>query len=467
MCGDDNFTIAKSGAYQCWGSQCKPEAIRNALSPLKKSGLPPSQRDKIVHKKQTKEVDSSTAAVKAEAEHYALMGAEDIFSVAEAHLRLSEWCKTTRHDRYAAKGVLDAFLNQLGVNDGTLDTREDAKVLRALVKAYAEETDLICRTVLRHRLRSRFRVNDAQLDALVEEVAPAQDLDFLHCSEDAEQDFLSRLQKLQSGDISPGFNTGLFGWDRMLGGIEDNTLHIIGGRPSQGKSVLAQNIVRHVLKEHRVPVAVFNLEMTTAQWKERWVAAERSIDHAKLRKGQIGEQQWADVLDCMSFFYELPLFLSEASGITPNYLRRSCLAIAEKAKEKYGQGLGLIVVDYLNLMQYPGEPNRVQEVSKIARALQSLAKEFCSVVALAQLNRGSTHTAVKEPNLESLRESGEIEQVAESVTLVHRPGKYDESIPDSVGKLILAKNRQGQTGACEVLFQGEYARFRDANGRIG
>ena len=125
-CGDDNFTVSKTGAYQCWGNQCKPEVIRNALSPLKKSGLPPVQQDKIVHKKQSKQTDLGTAHVKAEAEHYALMVAENIFSSAEAHLRLSEWCKTTRHDRYAAKGILDAFLGQLGVDDGTLDTREDA-----------------------------------------------------------------------------------------------------------------------------------------------------------------------------------------------------------------------------------------------------------------------------------------------------------------------------------------------------
>ncbi len=470
VCGDDNFTVSKTGAYQCWGNQCKPEDVRNAVSPLKKADrLTSVQREKIKHSKQSKEAELGTAEVKAQAEHYMLMVGEKVISEAEAYLRLSEWCKSTRHDEFNAKRILKGFLDLLGPSDGTLDPTEDAKVLKSLVKAYAEERDLTCKYVLKGRIRTRFKLNDSQIEALLEQVAPSANLDFRHCSEDFEdRDYLAQLEALSRNEIPAGLSAGLLGLDRVLGGLEEKSLYIIGGKPSQGKSALAQTVTREILKKYRIPTAVFTLEMPARQWKGRWLSAERSIDYRKIRLGTFSEYEWGQVLDCMAYFYELPLFLSEASGITPGYLRRSCLAISEKCKEQYGQGLGLVVVDYLNLMRCPGHANRTQEVSQIARELQSLAKEIgCRVIALSQLRKGDGVASSKEPGLDDLRESGEIAQVADGVVLVHRPGRYDETVPDSVSKLIVAKNRHGKVGECEAVFEGKYMRFLDASGRMG
>lgn len=469
VCGDDNFTVAKTGAYQCWGNQCKPADIRNEVSPLERANnLPAVQRERITLKKQSRTAEHGAAEVKAQADHYALLVAEKVISTPVAFLRLSEWCKTTHHDSYIAKQVLSASLAALDPSGGTLDPTEDAKILRSLTKAYADEADLTCKYVLKSRIKSRFKVNDSQIEALIEQVSPESNLDFLHCSEEPGGDYLAHLEALSQGKARGGLSTGLAGLDRILGGLEEGSVYIIGGKPSQGKSVLAQTITRSILKNERIPTAVFTLEMPAKQWKGRWLAAERAIDYSTIRMGRFSEEQWGQVLDCMSYFYDLPLFLSESSGITPNYLRRSCLAISEKCKEQYGQGLGLVVIDYLNLMRCPGYQNRTQEVSQIARDIQALAKEIgCRVIALSQLRKDNGIGGSKEPVMDDLRESGEIAQVADGVVLVHRPGRYDDTIPDSDSKLIVAKNRHGKVGECEATFEGKYMRFLDSNGRIG
>ena len=466
-CGDDNFGLsAKTGAYQCFGNGCKPKDIRNAIAPFEKQDqfeLPQLQR--IAYAKANKELVVNTAQVEAKAEELALLVAEKIYSPEQAALTLSEWCRQERRDRFTANKILEGFLNQLAPQDEGLDTDDDAQALEKMVLAYANEERLSRKLVLRKRLRSRFSVNQGDVEGLTEVLAASAGLDFIHGSEAPEgsMDFLERLELLQSGKLAPGLMTGFASLDRYLQGLGKKSLTIIGGRPAQVNSAVVLSIFRNVQRLLRFPVAMFNLEMTSDQWRERWISAERSISYGKIRSGHINEQEWAQVLDCMAHFYELPIYLSEASGITPSYLRRSCSAIAEKA----GSDLGLIVVDYLNLMRAPGASSRVQEVSQIARDLQSLGKEMnAPVIALSQLSRGASHRSTKEPVLEDLRESGEIEQVADVVMLVHRPGKYDESIPDAVGKIITAKNRHGPTGTCEVLFEGEYMRFRDGAGRI-
>lgn len=469
-CGDDNFTVAKTGAYKCWGNQCKEADIRNAVSPLEKSSsLLPVQREKIRYSKQSKSAEFSAAEVKAQAEHYMLMVGEKVLTEAEAYLRLSEWCKSTRHDEFNAKRVLRELLEQLRPSDGALDPTDDAKILSALTKAYADEVDLSCKYVLKSRIKSRFKLNDSQIEALIEQVAPSANLDFRHCSEDFEdRDYLTQLEALYHGEASSGLSTGLMGLDRVLGGLEEKSLYVIGGKPSQGKSALAQTVTRDILKNYRIPTAVFTLEMPARQWKGRWLAAERSIDYTKIRLGNFSEGEWSQIVDCMAYFYDLPLFLSEVSGITPSYLRRSCLAISDQCKTRYGQGLGLVVIDYLNLMRCPGHSNRTQEVSQIARDLQSLAKEIgCRVIALSQLRKGDGVSSAKEPGLDDLRESGEIAQVADGVVFVHRPSRYDNTVPDSVSKLIVAKNRHGKVGECEAIFEGKYMRFLDSTGRMG
>ena len=462
VCGDDNFTFnPKNGAYTCHGNGCQPKDIRQALSPVE--GIPrlePIKLQRLNVAKAEKETALNTAEVQAKAEELALLVAEDIYTPEQAALSMSEWCRTNGRDKFSANQLLRALLKQVVPSDDELETiAEDAKALKALAIAYAHETRLTESLVIRERLRRRFRLTDSQIEGLIEELEPSANIDLSHVAESSsEASFVQRITKLRNGEILPGINTGFVDMDRMLNGLSKKSLTIIGGRPSQGKTAFTQSIVRHIAKQTRLPIVMFNLEMTNDQWKERWVSAERSIKFGRVHTGRLSDPEYDSFLDCVAYLEDLPIYLCEESGISPSYLRRVCMA----AKERFDQGIGLIVVDYLNLMRSPGAASRVQEVSQIARDLQSIAKEFnAPVVALSQLNRGASNRAVKDPVLEDLRESGELEQVADAVFFVHRPGKYDESIPDNIGKIICAKNRHGATGSFEVLFEGEYMRFRD------
>lgn len=466
VCGDDNFTVSKTGAYQCWGQQCKEAEIRNAVSPSKKrDSLPPLQRQKLAFTQKDREVLRNTAEVEAKCEELALLVAENIYSSEQAALSLSEWCRTERRDRYTAQQVLKGLLEKVAPSDETQELETNSQELEKLVLSYIGESKLSRKLILRKELRSRFRLSEGDVEAVAEELQANADLDFVHCSEShgASMDWLSRIEALQAGKLSPGLMTGFKKLDQLQQGLQRKTLHFVCGASSHGKTAFVQTIVRNVQRQCRLPTAVFNLEMSSDQWKTRWVSAERGIPHARLKTGKINEQEWDQVLDCMAHFYELPIFLSEASGITPSYLKRSCDAISDKLDK----GLGLVVIDYINLMRHPGYSNRVQEVSQIARDLQALAKHInAPVLVLSQLNRGNVNRGSKEPEIDDIRETKEIEAVADSVMFVHRPSRYDKSVPDDEAKILIPKNRHGPTGNCDVIFEGKYMRFRDPEGGI-
>ena len=461
VCGDDNFTFSKTGAYQCWGQQCKERDIRQAIAPLE--NLPKLEPIKLQHVRATKvdkEVAFNAAEVQAKAEELALLVAEKVYSPEQAAISMAEWCRANRKDGFSASKLLQGILKKLlSSNDCLEGVHEDAEALKELVLAYANESRFTERLVIRERLLRKFKVRDEQLEGLLEELIPSSDLDVAHGAEATSDGFsyIQRLSMRRNGEIPPGVGTGLANLDRLLGGLNKKTLTFIGGKTSQGKTVLAQGITRHVAKSTRQPVLVFNLEMTTNQWKDRWVSSELGIDCGKVRSGRCSDQEFDLILDCMAHFEELPIYLSESSGITPRFIGRTCAAV----KAQTQSDIALVVVDYINLMTFPGEKNRVQEVSRIARALQNIAKQVdAPFLVLTQLYRGSSNRAEKEPILEDIRESGEIEQVADAILFVHRPNKdRPEKGPDNIGKIICAKNRHGPCGAFDTLFQGSYQRF--------
>jgi len=255
-----------------------------------------------------------------------------------------------------------------------------------------------------------------------------------------------------------GLSTGFKDLDDKTNGLHAGDLVIIAGRPGMGKTSLAMNIAEHVAIAQRLPVAVFSMEMAAEQLVFRVLSSVGEIDQQNLRNASMNDKEWADLSWAMGALREAPLFIDETGALSPLELRARARRIAAQ------RGLGLIVVDYIQLMQVPGSENRANEVSEISRNLKALGKEMgVPVIALSQLNRGVEQRDNKRPRMADLRESGGIEQDADLVMFVYRDDYYNpETSPDKgMAEIIIGKQRSGPTGTVKVGFDGKYTKFRD------
>lgn len=248
----------------------------------------------------------------------------------------------------------------------------------------------------------------------------------------------------------------------VIPALRPGQLLVIGARPSVGKSVAAADIARHAAMKHNIGTAMFSLEMTRKEMGQRVAAAEASINFSRLRDRQLTESDWDRMLKVKKRFDAAPFWMSDDFNVTLNHIR------ARLRKHVRTHKVGLVVVDYLQLMSTPGRSeNRQQEVSEMSRGLKKLAGELgVAIVVLSQLNRGSTQRSDKKPQLSDLRESGSIEQDADMVILLHREDMYDKESPRS-GEidLLIEKNRNGAVGREVVCaFQGHYSRIVDMGG---
>ena len=255
-----------------------------------------------------------------------------------------------------------------------------------------------------------------------------------------------------------GVPTGFRKLDELTSGFHPGDLIIIAGRPSMGKTAFALNIAQHVAVEKRQPVAVFSLEMMSAQLVIRLLCAESRVDAHKLRSGYLGSADWPKLTAAASRLTEAPLFIDDTSSLSVLELR----AKARRLKRDQGR-LELIVVDYLQLMRGRGDAeSREKEISEISRSLKALAKELAvPVVALSQLSRAVESRTERRPQLSDLRESGAIEQDADLVMFVYREEVYkpmDENLRN-VAKIIVSKQRNGPTGDIDLVFLKECTRF--------
>ncbi|MEW5709806.1 MAG: replicative DNA helicase [Pseudomonadota bacterium] len=251
-----------------------------------------------------------------------------------------------------------------------------------------------------------------------------------------------------------GISTGFLDLNACVGGLRASDLIVIAGRPSMGKSALAFNIASHVAQAGH-PVAAFSLEMSAEQVAARLVAAEARVPLNGLLQGKLLEAEWPQVTQAWAKLNDLPLVIDETPAVTCAHIRARCRRI----KRAYG-GLGLIVVDYLQLMRGQGE-NRTQEVGSLSRGLKALAKEFAvPVIVLSQLNRECERRTNKRPMMADLRESGEIEQDADVICFVYRDEVYHPESPDrGTAEVIVAKQRNGPTGMVRLTYLGEYTLF--------
>ncbi len=270
---------------------------------------------------------------------------------------------------------------------------------------------------------------------------------------------VDRIDELyRNPDALRGVPTGFNQFDQMTGGLQQGDLVIVAGRPSMGKTSLAVNMAENAALGHGIPAAVFSMEMSSEQLTLRMISSLGRIDQSNLRTGRLSEEDWPRIDTAMTQLSQAPLFVDETPALTPTELR----ARARRLKREHN--VGLIVVDYLQLMQVPGtKENRATEISEISRSLKALAKELhVPVIALSQLNRGVEQRTDKKPVMSDLRESGAIEQDADVIVLIYREDFYEPDTPrKGIADIIIAKQRNGPTGELPLTFLGQFTKFEN------
>jgi replicative DNA helicase len=271
---------------------------------------------------------------------------------------------------------------------------------------------------------------------------------------------MDRIDTLfHSNNPITGVPTGYHDFDEMTSGLQASDLVIIAGRPSMGKTTFAMNIAEHVVIKSKSPVLIFSMEMPGEAIVMRLLSSLCRIDQLRIRTGKLADEDWPRISSTVSMLSEAPLFIDDTPGLSPAEMR----ARARRLAKEHGQ-LGLIVVDYLQLMQVPGHnENRTAEISEISRSLKGLAKELkVPVVALSQLNRGLEQRADKRPIMSDLRESGAIEQDADVIVFIYRDEVYNENTPDKgTAEIIIAKQRNGPIGKTRLTFMGQFTCFEN------
>lgn len=261
-----------------------------------------------------------------------------------------------------------------------------------------------------------------------------------------------------------GVATGYDELDRITAGLQPAEMIILAARPSMGKTALAMNIVQHAAMIGKVPVAVFSLEMSVESLALRMLCSLGPIDSQRIRTGRLIDSDWPKLTRATGMLSEAPIYIDDTPGLTVLEMR------AKARRLKSEQDLGLIVVDYLQLMQgKSSSENRAQEISDISRSLKAMAKELnVPVLALSQLNRSLENRTDKRPQLADLRESGAIEQDADVIMFIYRDEVYNraEGNPNrGLAEIIVGKQRNGPTGVIKLSFLGEYTRFENYSNR--
>lgn len=284
---------------------------------------------------------------------------------------------------------------------------------------------------------------------------------FVHISEVVKNTLavLDELKK-RGGNVT-GIKTGFTGFDAATAGLQNSDLIILAARPGVGKTSFALNIAEHAAIRERVPVAIFSLEMSKEQLVNRVISSEALVESGKLRVGDIDANDMTKIAHSLKDIITAPIYIDDTPGITVAEIRAKCRRL------KMEKGLGLVVIDYLQLMEGKGE-SRVQAVSAMSRSLKIMAKELdVPVITLSQLSRASEKQA-RRPMLSDLRESGSIEQDADIVVMLCKPPEEEmteEGASANIVECILAKNRAGECKTINLAWRGEYTKFMNLDNR--
>jgi replicative DNA helicase len=267
-------------------------------------------------------------------------------------------------------------------------------------------------------------------------------------------DTLYREQKSVTG-LASGFSD----FDNLTSGLQNSDLIVVAGRPSMGKTAFAVNLAEHAAIKDKAAVAIFSMEMPGEQLAMRMMSSLGRVDQQKVRTGRLSDDDWPRLTSAVSILSEAKLFIDDTPALTPSEVRSRCRRLVRENGH-----LGLVVIDYLQLMQVPGTTeNRATEISEISRSLKALAKELATpVVALSQLNRSLESRPNKRPVMSDLRESGAIEQDADVIVFIYRDEVYNEDSPDKgSAEIIIGKQRNGPIGTVRLAFLGQYTRFEN------
>jgi len=256
-----------------------------------------------------------------------------------------------------------------------------------------------------------------------------------------------------------GIATGFTDIDRMTSGLQPGELVIVAGRPSMGKTAFSINIAENVALDSKLPVAIFSMEMGASQLALRMLGSVGKLNQHDLRTGRLQDDDWGRLTHALGRLHDAPIHIDESAALSAMDLRAR-----SRRLHRQSNGLGLIVVDYLQLMSSnvgKASENRATEISEISRSLKALAKELhVPVIALSQLNRGLEQRPNKRPVMSDLRESGAIEQDADLILFIYRDEVYNSDSPDKgKAEIIIGKQRNGPIGKVELAFRGEYTRF--------
>lgn len=364
------------------------------------------------------------------------------------------------------KGNLDkvggrAYVNDLAINvastanvDFYAKIIQEKAVKRSLINAGAEIVSIgydnsTCERALDSAEQLIFNISQQKSG---NDLIPVKDL-VLSSYEQMEYRYNHR-------DELVGTASGFYDLDQMTSGFQNSDLIILAARPSMGKTALALNIVQNAALRDNKAVALFSLEMPYTQLVKRMLCSEAEIDTQRTNSGHLQPRDWEKLTEAMNLFASAPIYIDDTSGLTVMDIRAKCrrLAMVEK-------NLGLVVVDYLQLMEGSSKEDRIQQISGISRGLKSLARELnVPVIALSQLSRAVEQRSDKRPMLSDLRESGAIEQDADIVMFIYRDEYYTKSESESKGKaeVIIAKHRNGPIGSVDLLFQANITKFKNA-----
>lgn len=336
---------------------------------------------------------------------------------------------------------------------------EEKAVLRRLIQT---ASDIVTNTFSKED-EVEEALDDAERTIL--EVSSRKNVNAFQPIKDVLIEVYDNIEQLhQAEDDVTGVSTGYRDLDRMTSGFQRNDLIIIAARPSMGKTAFALNIAQNVAIKTNENVAIFSLEMGAGQLVQRMLCAEGNIDSQRLRTGKLEQDDWGKLTMAMGSLSHAGIYIDDSPGIRVSDIRSKCRRLKQE------HGLGMIIIDYLQLIQGSGNSreNRQQEVSEISRALKGLARELeVPLIALSQLSRGVESRQDKRPMMSDLRESGSIEQDADIVGFLYREDYYEEEPEHQNIEIILAKQRNGPTGTVELAFVKEYNKFVDLDFRYG
>ncbi|MCR5324160.1 MAG: replicative DNA helicase [Lachnospiraceae bacterium] len=364
-------------------------------------------------------------------------------------------------------------LKEMGVPEGVCRLENLSNIILSVPSAadVAEHCDLVTKQSILRKLISASE--EIQKDSYIGRNGLDQIL------EDSEKKIFEIVKNRRAADIEPidsimnrvldnieaaaktrgpvtGVSTGFYDIDYLTAGLQKTDLILLAARPSMGKTALALNIAENAAIKQRVPTAVFSLEMSKSQIGSRILSMHSQVDAQSIRTGRIDESQWGSLMRSADIIADSPLYIDDTSGITVAELRSKC------RKLKLEHNLGLIIIDYLQLMTGSGRnESRQQEISEISRSLKALAREVdCPVLALSQLSRSVESRPDKHPMLSDLRESGAIEQDADVVMFIYRDEYYNkDSEQKGVAEVTISKQRNGPTGVAKLGCRLEMTRF--------